>query len=397
MGRIVNGIVSIFNKFLKDSCIVRASGLAYSSLLSIVPFITVIYAFGGFDNIGKTIVGLLLKVLVPSQQEIALNFINEFTRNSLATGTFGMIFFLLTTLLLINNIARNFDSIWGVQIETGLFRRFSTYTAVIVFGSLLLGVSMSSIESFETFINSLYSSDVINYKKTMNFFIPFVITFITFFLVLKMIPSIKIKIKSALVGSLISTILFEIVKILFKYWVLNSVKNSLIYGSLAVIPIFLVGLYLFWLIILIGVEISFFVENRTDPTNGNPSELNMEEKLIIGFDLFILIAKNYKDNFGGISFKDIESSMNLPGALLRYFINVFTESGLIQIVHNKGVRFIPGKSIDSIYLIDIANIIIGTSSRITPNSGIALENAKEFTTLGTNALSKDSILKLIKL
>jgi len=388
---------SLIIKFFDDSCLVRASGLAYSTLLAMVPFITIIYAFGGFDTLGRSIETVLLKAIIPTQHQAISQALDGFTRNSLATGTLGMFFFLLTSIFLINTIARNVDSIWGITSTVNFFRRYATYTAILVFGSLLLGISTSISGTIENYVLSVGIKEMSSYNEFLKLILPFVLTLFIFFIMLIVIPSGKVKFKSAAIGAITSAVLFEIVKKIFTYWVLNSVRNSLIYGSVAIIPIFLVGLYLFWLIVLIGVEISFLIQNQDSPLRGNILELNMEERIVLGLDLFLVIAKSYTcKGGGGVTLKDLEKSTSLSYNIVNPFIANFLKNGLILKIHSNKGGFIPSRSLDQISLSDIVSAIYGGKSNVNAVDSISLENGKKFTLGGYDSLSKESLLSLIR-
>lgn len=397
IANVISSIKRVTIKFYEDSCLVRASGLAYSTLLALVPFITIIYAFGGFDSIGRSIESALLKAIIPTQHEAVSSAINAFTKNSLATGTLGMIFFLLTSIFLINNIARNFDAIWGITSNTNFFRRYAAYTAILVFGSLLLGVSNSIISSVENYITTINIKEVSSYKEIFKLVLPFSISVFLFFLMLTIIPSSKVKIKPGLIGAISSALLFELIKVLFKYWVVNSVKTSLIYGSVAIIPIFLVGLYLTWLIILIGVEISYYFQNEQSPLTGNPEYLEMEEKIDIGIDIYLLICKSYiEKNVGGITDLEIEKNVLYSPLVVNYFISLFLKKNLILNIKSKKGGYIPGRSLDQVKLSDIVKAIYGSSTSSINKKGISSYNSKKFTIGGFDKLQQDSILDLLK-
>lgn len=396
MKNILYIIKRIGGKFFEDSCFIRASGLAYSTILAMVPFITIIYAFGGFDTLGRTIESELLKAIIPAQHEAVSQALNAFTRNSLATGTLGTIFFLLTSIFLINTIARNFDAIWGVSSSTNFFRKYATYTAILVFGSLLLGVSNSISDSIENYILSIGISEIDSFREVLSLAFPFVITLIIFFGMLTIIPSSKVKLKAAAVGAITSAILFEIIKIVFKYWVVNSVKISLIYGSIAVIPVFLVGLYLFWLIILIGVEITYFIQNDHNLIYGSLEQLNMEEKIYLGIELYLQVAKSYLYRTGGISDKELEGELESSPLIINSIISLFLEDNLILNINSKTGGYIPGKSLDRVKLSDIVDTIYGGKSRINSGSKISKLNSTSFTEGGYNSLEQLSILDIIK-
>lgn len=393
---VLNSIKRVSIKFYTDSCLVRASGLAYSTLLAMVPFITIVYAFGGFDSLGKTIESALLKTILPTHHEAFSQAIDGFTKNSLTTGAFGMIFFLFTSIFLINTVARNFDYIWGVNIKTNIFSRYATYTAILVFGSLLLGASTSVSEIVDSYIRSMGFREVEEYKKTFSFLIPYFLSLFIFFIMLIIIPSVKVRLKSALIGAIISSLLFELIKFLFGLWVVNSVRTSLIYGSLSIIPIFLVGLYLFWIIVLIGAEISYYLQHEKDPITGNPEELNMEEKILIGIEIFKQITSFYINNGGGLSYKELEKEISYSAYVIRYFVSIFTDNKLLLTVDGKHNSFIPGRSPDSIYIEDIVKVIYGGESRIILNSELSKKNSLAFSAGGFDSLEKKSLLELLK-
>lgn len=393
---VMNSVKRVTVKFYRDSCLVRASGLAYSTLLAMVPFITIIFAFGGFDTLGKTIENALLKTILPTHHEAFSQAINSFTRNSLATGTLGMIFFLLTSIFLINTVARNFNYIWGITVKSNIFRRYATYTAVLVFGSLLLGVSNSLTESIESYIVSRGLGEVEEYRRTFSFLVPYLLTLVIFFLMLVIFPSIRVSFKAAALGAVISSVLFEGVKAMFRLWAVNSVRTSLIYGSLAIIPIFLIGLYMFWIIVLIGAEISYFVQHEKDPITGNPELFNMEERISVGLNLYLIIARAFIDGRGGLNKRELEKELKQSPLIIDYFIDIFVQKRLLLNVENNRKGYIPSKSLSVIFIKDIVVSIYGGESRIETTGRIAAENGKEFSRGGFSALDKRSVLELLK-
>lgn len=390
----IQSVGIIITKFFKDSCLVRASGLAYSTLLAMVPFITIIYAFGGFDTLGKTIESALLKAILPTHQETILELVNSFTRNSLATGTVGMIFFLVTSIFLINTVARNFDSIWGIEATTGFFRRYAAYTAILVFGSLLLGVSTSLTESIEKIILSNGLPEAQEYRIWITKLLPYLLTISVLFFMMIIIPSTKVRIVAGITGALVSWILFEGAKILFKYWVVNSVRTSLIYGSISIIPIFLVGLYLFWIIVLIGVEVSYYLQHEKDFKGIGPDNLSMEERISIAIELFLSISTNYRDGNSVITRAALEKSFKISPRVIDSIINQLINSGLLLEFKEKNGGLIPGRSMDRIFIKDIIFSLYGEGSRINFNNTSSV-SSKEFINGGCNSIDIRSILEIL--
>ena len=383
-------------KFFEDSCLVRASGLAYSSLLAMVPFTTVVFAFGGFEALSKTIETAFLRTIVPTYQEAFSTALNTFTQNSLTTGALGMAFFLLTSLFLINNIARNFDAIWGVNDKGNFFRRYTTYTAILVFGSLLLGVSISGINRIDSFIHLIGLGQETD-GNTFLFILPYLLILSIFFLMFLIIPSTRVRPKYAIISAFFSSALFESVKIGFEYWTIHSVRTSLIYGSLALIPIFLVSLYMFWLIVLIGVQLTYFLQNEKNPTHGNPGFLNMEERIGVGIDLFLCISRYHMNSSaGGITLRELEVKLGQSPSVIESFIHPFSKTGLVLVVSGKPEGYIPGRSLDQLTISNVVLNIYGGSGSVALLDEKSKINAEGFSAGGYNALDKRSILEVLK-
>ena len=93
-------------------------------------------------------------------------------------------------------------------------------------------------------------------KRKFLFLIPFLMSTVAFFLIYRLLPNRTISTKSALIGGLVAGILFEIAKRLFAYYVIHFPSQQAIYGAFATIPIFLLWIYLSWIIILLGAEIT---------------------------------------------------------------------------------------------------------------------------------------------
>lgn len=391
--KVVGSVKSIVSKFFKDSCLVRASGLAYSTLLAVVPFITIVYAFGGFDTLGKSIESALLQAIMPTHQEALLETINSFTRNSITTGTVGMIFFLVTSLFLINTIARNFDSIWGIEATSGMLRRYAAYTAILVFGSLLLGASTTITEFFEKLILTNGVEEVEEYRIWFTKLLPYLITFSILFLMMVIIPSNRVRPGAALIGALVAWILFEAAKILFKFWVVNSVRNSLIYGSLSIIPIFLVGLYLFWIIVLIGVEVTYFIQHEKDFKGLAPGNLSMEERIALAVELFTYIGSNYREGKSVTNRSELEKRFMISPRVIDFILSKLLDAGLlIEFKEGRG-GVTPGKSMDCIFVKDIVFSLYGVGSRL--DSSFGSHSGKDFINGGCNSLERRSILEII--
>jgi uncharacterized BrkB/YihY/UPF0761 family membrane protein len=145
--RVWHFIQAVWKQFKQDKVVIRSSGLAYSTLLAIVPLAAVLFAlftaFGALDDLKRSVQQLVVDRFLPTRQEELSVILDELIENA---GTFGILGFALlaiTALLLLNGIESNFNDIWHVQRRRRYLSKITAYTSVLVLGSLFLGASLS--------------------------------------------------------------------------------------------------------------------------------------------------------------------------------------------------------------------------------------------------------------
>lgn len=244
-----------------DKVVIRASGLAYSSLLAAVPLVAVGFAmfsaFGAFDDVKQKVQEFLFSQFLPTSQDEIVLYFNQFADSASKLGLIGFLFLVLAAILLLDNIESNFNNIWNVTTHRKFIAKITSYTSVLVFGTLFLGASLTMSARIKAAFFRDIPFDPGTLEKIGAWAFPLFLTFLAFLLMYLVIPFTRVRLKSALLGALIGGVLWELGKNLFANSVGVSVRYSTIYGSLAVIPIFLIWLYTTWIIVLLGLEIAY--------------------------------------------------------------------------------------------------------------------------------------------
>ena len=357
-------IKRVFLKFHRDRCLIRASGMAFSSLLALVPLSALIFsllsAFGVFDPLKEHIQQIIFQQLLPTRQEDIIQYVNMFVENTKTLGVVGLLLFTITSVFLISNIQSNFNDIWMVEKKGNFFRQFSVYISVIVISTLLMGsgfVLTGWIESTASSISFLSINLIVQYLIT---FSPKIIFSLTLFIVILAVPSVKVRFPGALAAAAAGGFLMWAVKSLFISWSNTAIRYSVIYGSIAIIPIFLIWLYLLWVVILLSVEISCVWQTGWDDRN-EKFKGSLFDTFKSIFELYLFIAEKYADNSGGASLRDIEQRD--PGRKSsECLISSLEKSNLIHRVENGKVIFIPSAPPHTALSSDVIKIITGMNS-----------------------------------
>lgn len=259
--RIVRLTISEFNQ---DRCMREANAMAYRTLLSLVPmfaiFLWVFTAFGVFENQREKVIDTIYHYFVPSASEVVKENILSMASNAKALGTFGVLGLFLAAVYLFNAIEATFNRIWNIPHNRPLFARLTSFTNIMVWTPVLIGASFYFTAKVQGFlrVDDLMGIGFIN-KASLTLF-PVIFMWAALTILLIMVPNTRVSLRPALVGGIVASILVEIIKVAADWYLARVVTYNVLYGSLGAIPMVLVSVYLTWLAILLGVEVTFAIQ-----------------------------------------------------------------------------------------------------------------------------------------
>jgi len=249
-------------RFREDRLGLTASSLTFTTIISLVPLLTVMLAvfsaFPMFANFQVALQRYFLQALVP--ENIASQVLRELTRfaaQAKGVGTVGLVLLFFTALALMLTIDRTLNGIWRVRKPRPIAQRVLVYWAAVTLGPLVLGASLS------------VTSYAISASKGFVSVLPGGVTFLLEgfeFLLLAAalaglfhyVPNTHVRWRHALAGGVSSAIGIELAKRVLGWYLTTVPTYSVMYGALATVPIFLVWMYLGWVIVLLGAVVAAY-------------------------------------------------------------------------------------------------------------------------------------------
>ena len=237
-----------------------ASSLTFTTVLALVPLLTIALAiftaFPLFTTFRISLDAYFIQNLMPKLiANTILGYLNQFAAKSTGLSAIGAVALIITAVAMMSTIDRVFNRIWGVRVARPVVQRVLVYWAIVTLGPLLIGVSIS----VTSYLFMATNGAVLKIPMIGAIFytvLSVVLTTGAFTLLYVAVPNRAIDWRDAVWGGLLAGVALELAKRLFAIYIVKFPTYTMVYGSVAAVPIFLIWIYLFWLITLSGALVA---------------------------------------------------------------------------------------------------------------------------------------------
>ncbi len=244
-------------RFLDDRLFESAGALSFTTVFALVPLSMVVFgilsAFPVFKTWNNQLSDYIFSNFVPSSARAVEKYLQQFSDNTDKLTTAGVIALVVSLLITLTSVEATFNRIWRVKTARPKFSRFLVYWTVLTLGALVAATSLAlstrffALAIFETAPGRALESVMLQLA-------PMMIELLAFATIFRVVPHRTIKWRHALVGALLSVLLFELVKWGIGLYLGSFGSYQKIYGPLAFVPVFLLWVYLGWASILFGAS-----------------------------------------------------------------------------------------------------------------------------------------------
>lgn len=250
----------LWQRFIDDKCFETAGALSYTTLVSLVPLTVAVFAmvsaFQVFEGARDSLLDFVFRNFVPAAGMQVQNALTSFASNASKLTGISILVMLFSALSMMVSIEDRLNRIWRVYQPRGWGSRLLLYWAALTLGPIL-AVGGLAATSYVTAMPLLRDATVpLNLGQQLLRVLPFVVTFVTLWLMYTLVPNCRVPRRDATIGALLGAVLFEVARWGFALFVRNAHNYQQIYGALAVIPIFLLWIYLSWVIVILAASVA---------------------------------------------------------------------------------------------------------------------------------------------
>jgi membrane protein len=396
--------VLVWGSFVRNRCLIRASALSYTTLLALIPLLAVaisvtssILKKTGEEQIYKVVDSLVAHVIPsstpdvnplpnlgtdellpgsiedtntlmvasdqtnsfagPEDQQVAAtqqqvdHEIHEFIHNvrSGALGITGMVMLIFVAISMLNRVEGTFNDIWGITTPRPWHLRLAYYWMAISLGPLLIAaaVGLGNGAHFTT-ANHIMTAMPIAWTFLL-YFLQLAVLWLTFALMYLLIPNTKVRFDAALAGGFVGGTLWHLNNVFGFLYVSRVVMNSKIYGSLGLIPMFMVGLYFSWAILLFGAQVAYAYQNRKSYLQDKLAEtVNQRGREFIALRLMTYIGQNFQSGKPPATLQDLSMALGIPTRLAQQVLQPLLTAHLVTEISGADNAYSPARPLEDI-------------------------------------------------
>lgn len=247
----------LWRRFLDDRLFEAAGALSFTTVFALVPLSMVVFgvlsAFPVFSQWSEQLSNYIFSNFVPSSARAVEEYLRQFSANTGQLTAAGVIALVVSLLITLTSVEATFNRIWRVTAARPKFSRFLVYWTVLTLGALVAATSLAlSTRLFELAVFTTVPGVFL--ETVMLRLAPVSIELLAFAAIFKVVPHRTIKWRHALLGAVLSVLLFELLKWGLGLYLGSFTSYQKIYGKLAAAPILLLWIYFGWTSILLGAS-----------------------------------------------------------------------------------------------------------------------------------------------
>lgn len=260
-------------KFFKDRCPVFASALSFSTLLSIVPFLAIVFSILKAMNLQTSLAPLILSNVTTESTEIVSRILNNIHNTKFASlGVIGVVALLLTVMATLDTVEEAFNRICDLDRDKAYHHKLRDYLIMIFSIPLLIALSTSITTSL------LHQDVVLWFLKLPGFghlllllfrLTPYISIWIALVCLFKFIPNTRISIRNAMIGGLTAGTILQMAQWGHIHFQFGVSRYNAVYGTIALLPVFMIWIYSSWLIVLAGMELTWYLQKKSSASSPN--------------------------------------------------------------------------------------------------------------------------------
>lgn len=338
---ILKSVVLTVRGFQSKDLAIRANGLTYSLTFAIVPILAMVVAIAkgfGYDAIieerlNASFLGEMN--IVP----MVMGFVERYM-DTAQGGVFvgaGLLVLFWAVYSFFRNVEMSFNQIWNVSQSRSVGRQLVNYISILFLVPMLIVVTSGLSIFLNTAATSASLTEIAflrTFQKGFVRILSYVAVWLAFTWMYKAIPNTRVNVKSALVPGIIMGTLFQLLQALSVYILVFLSRTSIVYGAFASIPLLLMWLQWSCLLILIGAQMAYSIQNREEFNyEQDLNSMSRRYKDCVTLYLMSIVIHRFNNDEPPLTALELAKQQGLPVRLVNQLLSRLEEVGLVRAIY----------------------------------------------------------------
>ncbi len=361
--RLLRFIFALVRDAIEGQITLRAMGLVYTTLLSLVPLLALSFSILKGFGVHKQVQPILYSFLAPLGDKGAeltdqiIGFVDNV--KGVTLGSVGLVVLLYTVISMVLKVEESFNYVWQVQRARSLARRFTEYLSVIVIAPVFMfvAIGIAGSVSNNALVQRIAGVELLGVSLvSLGRLMPFVLVIGVFAFVYGFVPNTRVRVRAALTGGIVAGVAWGMTGKLFASFAASADRYTLIYSTFAIVLLALIWLYVNWLILLLGAKVAFYVQNPEYLRRGRARIMlthRLRERLAL--QVMFLIGQDFRSDTPRWTVNSLAGHIGLPSNALAPVVNDLEACGILAVTEDE--LLIPTRDTDTILVADILRAI----------------------------------------
>jgi len=339
----------LIQDFTGGEITLRATGLVYTTLLAIVPLLAFVFSVLKAFGVQESLEPFLFDFLAPLGEK----------GEEISGKIIGLLVLLYAVVSLVQKLESGLNYIWRVREVRTLGERFSHYLSVLLIGPVLLILALAITATVSSHTMAQHIKDIAPLGPLLIVgikLLPYLLVITAFTFIYAFVPHTHVQFRSALAGGTFAGVLWEFASWAFAALTVSSTRLTVIYSGFAILIMFMAWLYLCWLILFMGAQVAFYVQNPELVRHGH-EDVSGRTLERLALHIMYLIGRCYYDSKLPWSREDLARRLRVPTDTILDVLGRLRENGLVMLVSGRIRRYVPARDMGTITLRDIVNAI----------------------------------------
>ncbi|MCB1590856.1 MAG: YihY family inner membrane protein [Alphaproteobacteria bacterium] len=368
-------VYAIFWDIYEDRITLRATSLVYTTLLSIVPTLAIVFSvLKSFEYHNKLKESLISFTSPMGERGVEItDYIMSLVErvDPGVLGSVGLVFLIYAIISMVSKVEASINEIWGVEVHRPLVRRFSDYLSAVILGPVLILIILGIMANFFTGAAAELIPGIAGIKDLVDKALPNALIIMIFLFLYKALPNDRVSLISALIGAVCASLLWQISGTVFAHFVASSSRLAELYSVFVTMIIFFIWLNFAWLIILIGASIAFYhqypLEAVTRKFMRSPSSVDLRR---LSVEIALLLGYAHRKGYTPWTSEGLARRLHVPKRLIDHLLSAMEGAKLIYAIDSRPAGFVLSRPAEHLSVSDIMD-----SSRVKDAPFLGRENA----------------------